>query len=143
MFARSFNGYTELQFMIKLWSPKDLLQNKVIRAWKMFYRAAAISLWLRLFLPSCSPGFESQAHHLHFFQFILLKLQLEWEKDENKRKRGRDWPIFFRKCYTRRPGFDSVPREKLSWKLRQVGTLDCVPWLVKTLSSQSEHSKQA
>ena len=35
--------------------------------------------------------------YLCIFQFKLLKLKLyllEWEKDENKRKRGRDWPIF-------------------------------------------------
>ena len=36
--------------------------------------AAAIALWFHLHLPSCSPGFESQAHYLHFFQFVLLKL---------------------------------------------------------------------
>ena len=35
---------------------------------------AAIALWFRLCLPSCGPGFESQAHHLRFFQFVLLKL---------------------------------------------------------------------
>ena len=35
-------------------------------------------------LPSCGPGFKSQAHHLCFFQFVLLKLW--WEKDKNKQK---------------------------------------------------------
>ena len=35
---------------------------------------AAIAQWIRLRLPSCCPGFESQAHHLCFFQFILFKL---------------------------------------------------------------------
>ena len=33
--------------------------------------AAAIAPWFRLHLPSCGPGFESQAHHLRFFQFVL------------------------------------------------------------------------
>ena len=36
--------------------------------------AAAIAPWFSLCLPSCGPRFESQAHHLCFFQFVLLKL---------------------------------------------------------------------
>ena len=41
---------------------------------------------MRLHLPSCSPGFESQAqHHTCFFQYIL---QLRCEYDENKTKRA-------------------------------------------------------
>ena len=32
---------------------------------------AAIAPWFHLRLPSCSPGFESQAHHPSFFQFVL------------------------------------------------------------------------
>ena len=45
---------------------------------------AAIAPWFRLRLPSCSPWFESQAHHLRFFQFVLLKLYQE--NNENKQK---------------------------------------------------------
>ena len=30
---------------------------------------APIAQWIRLRLPPCCPGFESQAHHLIFFQF--------------------------------------------------------------------------
>ena len=33
---------------------------------------AAIVQWIRLPLPSCRPGFESQAHHLRFHRFIEL-----------------------------------------------------------------------
>ena len=41
---------------------------------------------------SCSPGFESQAHHHQgFFQFVLLKFFLE--KDENKQKEARIGPF--------------------------------------------------
>ena len=47
---------------------------------------AAIALWFHLRLPSCSPGFESQAHHLRFFQFVLLKLYRE--NNENKQEAG-------------------------------------------------------
>ena len=31
----------------------------------------AIAQWIRPCLPSCSPGFKSQAHHLSFSQFIF------------------------------------------------------------------------
>ena len=55
---------------------------------------AAIAPWFRLRLPSCGPGFESQAHHLRFFQFGLLKLLLELEKNENKRKEAGIGPYF-------------------------------------------------
>ena len=50
---------------------------------------AAIAQWIRLHLPSCRPGFESQAHYLCFFQFKLKHV----EKSKINRKRGRDWPI--------------------------------------------------
>ena len=53
------------------------------------YRGAAIALWICLRLPSCCPGFKSQAHHLRFQQFITL-CNLEKTKIN---KRGRDWPI--------------------------------------------------
>ena len=32
----------------------------------------AIAQWIRLRLPSCHPGFKSQAHHLRYHQFIEL-----------------------------------------------------------------------
>ena len=32
-------------------------------------RGAAVAQWICLRLPSCHPGFESQAHHLCFYQF--------------------------------------------------------------------------
>ena len=57
---------------------------------------AAIAPWFRLGLPSCGPGFESQAHHLCFFQFVLLKLLLELEKNENKQKEAGIGPYFLK-----------------------------------------------
>ena len=48
---------------------------------------ATIAQWIRLRLPSCRPGFESQAHHLCFFQFILFKLyicHLNWNVKRTK-----------------------------------------------------------
>ena len=53
---------------------------------------AAIAQWYRLRLPSCGPGFESQAIHLCFFQFVLLKLYRE--NNENKQKEARIGPFF-------------------------------------------------
>ena len=32
---------------------------------------AAIAQWVRLCLPSCSPGFDPQAQHLRFFNLYL------------------------------------------------------------------------
>ena len=59
------------------------------------HRAAAIAPWFRLRLPSCGPGFESQVHHLRFFQFVLLKLYRE--NDENKQKEAGIGPFFLKK----------------------------------------------
>ena len=39
-----------------------------------------------------SPGFESQAHHLRFFQLVLLNLYRE--NNENKQKEAGIGPIF-------------------------------------------------
>ena len=66
----------------------DLKLTKKLN-WKVPY----IAQWIRLRLPSCWPGFKSQAHHLLFYQFIKIEL---WhvEKTKIKRKRGRNWPIF-------------------------------------------------
>ena len=51
---------------------------------------ATIAMWFRLHLPSCGPGFESQALHLRFFQ--LLKLYRE--NNENKQKEAGIGPFF-------------------------------------------------
>ena len=55
----------------------------------------AIAQWIRLWLQSCRPGFESQAHQLHFIQFIkvqIVYLLLELSvKRPKKNKKGRDW----------------------------------------------------
>ena len=52
---------------------------------------AGVAQWIRLRLPSCRPGFESQAHHLCFFsiyivQILYLSFELECETNENKQK---------------------------------------------------------
>ena len=64
---------------------------------------AAIAPWFRLRLPSCGPWFKSQAHHLSFFQFVLLKLYRENNKNKQKEagigpfkkkeEKGRGWSI--------------------------------------------------
>ena len=42
-------------------------KKKEIKSW-----GAAIAQWIRLCLPSCCPGFESQAHHLRFYHLQYL-----------------------------------------------------------------------
>ena len=58
---------------------------------KMFKKlSAAIAQRIRLRLPFCCPGFESQAHHLCFHKFIKM---CNVENDENKRKEARIGPF--------------------------------------------------
>ena len=57
--------------------------------------------WFRLRLPSCSPGFESQAQHLRFFNLY------NWCWNE---LRGRDWPIFCIKKQVKGRGCGTVGR---------------------------------
>ena len=53
---------------------------------------AAIAPWFHQRLPTCGPRFESQLHHLHFFQFVLLKLYRE--NNKNKQKEAGIGPFF-------------------------------------------------
>ena len=48
--------------------------------------------WFRLRLTTCRPGFESQAHHLRFYN-VKFVLHLSFEKHENKHKRSLVRPI--------------------------------------------------
>ena len=76
----SFTGRLgEGHFVFSLFT-KNILVNIAIMFW-----VAAIAPWFHLRLPSCSPRFESQAHRLCFFQFVLLKLHRE--NDEINKKR--------------------------------------------------------
>ena len=55
----------------------------------------AIAQWIRRHLPSCGPGFESQAYLLRFYLVnIVLYLSFIWETDENKQKEARFGPYF-------------------------------------------------
>ena len=61
----------------------------------LYIGVAALAPWFRLRLPSCGPGFKSQALHLCFFQFVLLKLYRV--NNENKQKEAGIGPFFFKK----------------------------------------------
>ena len=61
------------------------IQPKMVQKW-----GAGIAQWIRLHLLTCRPAFESRAFHLRFYRFIIVSCR----KGENKRERGRDWPIF-------------------------------------------------
>ena len=58
---------------------------QIIKASKLHYRGAAIAQWIHLRLPSCCPWFESQAHHLCFYQIIFELLHVEKTKINKKR----------------------------------------------------------
>ena len=50
---------------------------------------AAIAQWIRLRLPSCHPGFESQARYLRFFIYIICAIFVIWKnKNKNKKRPG-------------------------------------------------------
>ena len=58
-------------------------------AWVTFTAivSAAVAQWIHLRLPSCRPGFESQAHHLCFYQFKFEFKTVTCWNDENKQKK--------------------------------------------------------
>ena len=58
---------------------------------------AAVAQWIRSRLPSCHPGFKSQAHHLRFFHFKFEFKLWRIGKTKIKGKRGRDWTIILKK----------------------------------------------
>ena len=53
----------------------------------MQYQGAAIAHWIHLGIPSCHPGFESQAHHQFFYQFIFESFHVE-KTEINKKRPG-------------------------------------------------------
>ena len=75
----------------KLWATLACMTFASIK--KLLNRSAVIAKWIRLHLPSCRPGFESQAYHLRFYQFIIVS----FGKDENKQKGVGIGSIFFKK----------------------------------------------
>ena len=54
---------------------------------KNAYQGATIAQWIHVRLPSCRPGFESQAHLLHFYQYIFELRHAEKTK-KNKLRPG-------------------------------------------------------
>ena len=60
-------------------------------------RGAAIAQWIRLRLPSCCPGFKSQACYLCIFIYNICAI-LSFEKNKNKQKEAGFGP-FFKKVY--------------------------------------------
>ena len=63
---------------------------------------AAIAQWFCLHLLSCCPGFNSQAHHLSFYQLLSNLCHIcpyDVRKERKESKRGRVWPIFLKKSF--------------------------------------------
>ena len=90
------------------------IQICALSIWLRYDGGAAVVQWIRSRIPSCRPGFDSQAHLLHFFQFKLWCV----EKTKINRKRGRDWPIFFKKSIWLRLCWKRAHFKKwIFWKL--------------------------
>ena len=49
------------------------------------FGGAAVAQWIHLHIPSCRPGFESQAHHLCLYQYYLELWNFEKTKIDKKR----------------------------------------------------------
>ena len=65
------------------------------------HNGAGIAQWIRLRLPSCCPGFKSQAHHLCFYQFVLFKLyicHLNWNVTKTKVNKKRPGLPILKSC---------------------------------------------
>ena len=79
--------------MLTSWFYFDAFKTTLIKVFTNLYQnanmlvswGATIAQWIRLRLPSCRPGFESQARNLRFL-FIVFVLYLSCEKNENKQK---------------------------------------------------------
>ena len=84
----SNQGSTYLGLLLHLYSPClpiiiythcisgvcHMTQHPVIHVHEILEMGGGHSFVVLLRLPSCHCGFESQADHLRFFQFVLLKL---------------------------------------------------------------------
>ena len=89
---------------------------------------SSIAQWICLRLPSCHPRFESQTHHLGFYQFILKLYTLE--KTKINIKRGRDWPIKNLQL--------GWWRRRLETRLHEDPASERTPWSSNHASSEKE-----
>ena len=84
------------------WSAR-MLRN-ILRSIKFTPRDSTIAKWIRLRLPSCGAGFESQAKRLCFYRqslYYICHCVEKWTKI--KTKRGQVWPTFKKFTSTNRP----------------------------------------
>ena len=61
----------------------------VVVAARNFAMGCRHSQWIRLRLPSCSPGFESQAHLLRFYRYGQFVLYLSCENEDRMKDKER------------------------------------------------------
>ena len=66
---------------------QSLKQLICFKTWKnnSYHWVASIALWYHLHLPSCGRGFESQTHHLHFFNLYYWNCNEKRTKINKKR----------------------------------------------------------
>ena len=86
-----------LKFSLHLWSSNSIQylsappiskdkSNKFNK--QLVNGGAAVAQWIRFCLPSCRPRFESQAHHLCFYQFEFELWHVEKTKNKQKKRPG-------------------------------------------------------
>ena len=74
---------------------------------------------------SCTWSLQFESHHRHQWPIFY---QLEFRKDENKEKRGRVWPIFWKKEWHVFHGKIKTFSHKLPWNLNSLVNFSCFPW---------------
>ena len=79
--------------MLTSWFYFDAFKTTLIKVFTNLYQnanmlvswGATIAQWIRLRLPSCRPGFESQACHLRFFIYLCYICHVKRTKINKKR----------------------------------------------------------
>ena len=67
--AQKFKNRLSKHFQVFNENQRSCLRlNHFVREEELEHGGAAIEQWIHLCLPSCRPGFESQAYHLGFFK---------------------------------------------------------------------------
>ena len=79
----SFDSTEQVNMLIIFTGPRSRMQTSQTGGrQKLRLGGAATAQWICLCLPSCSPGFESEAHHLYFYRLCYI---CHGKKGEKKR----------------------------------------------------------
>ena len=114
-----------------------------VRGSSVQMRGATIAQWIHLRLPSCHPGFESQAHHLCFYHFIFELCCVEKTKIHQKEARIDPLKKFF-KYFLRLPVrvAEVMARDEVVWMGVAAGGLYGFVG-IRTITSRSRRTWQS